>query len=174
MIVWHAVRNTVGMGTRYRYQRSSDYGMTSLEVETEEFALQLQLISEMGKRERRLIARSFFQWVKPWLKQVARVTRVSVDHAGHAAHISVKSRERQMKEIQAAPIDSPAGALGYEIRMKRLRIGRSQAELARAVGIQRSHLSAIERGLYHPHAETLNRIRSVLTGWTEEDGAVDE
>lgn len=143
--------------------------MTSLEIETESFALQLQLISEMNQRERSLIARSFFQWVKPWLEQVTRVTHVSMDHTGHAAHISLKSRNRKLREFRISAIDTPAGKLGYEIRMRRLKIGRSQAELAGAVGIQRSHLSALERGLYRPKPGTLTQIWKVLTDWAENE-----
>lgn len=58
--------------------------------------------------------------------------------------------------------------LGSEIRKLRLKAGLSQEELAQRIGIQRTHLSDIERGIYRPKAETLNDIRDALLSHSAE------
>jgi transcriptional regulator with XRE-family HTH domain len=64
---------------------------------------------------------------------------------------------------QSEPISTPSGALGYEIRTKRLRLGISQANLARDLGLSRTHLSALERGLYTPQMKTWQKVQTFLS-----------
>jgi len=52
---------------------------------------------------------------------------------------------------------------GFGIRLNRLEFGLTQTQMARLIGIQPTHLCAIEKGYYRPHASTRIKIESVFT-----------
>jgi DNA-binding XRE family transcriptional regulator len=64
-------------------------------------------------------------------------------------------------DAQKKPRLAPA-ALGFEIQTIRLKMGITQAELASQLGIRRTHLSDIERGLHLPRNSTLIKLREIL------------
>lgn len=54
--------------------------------------------------------------------------------------------------------------LAGEIRMARLRLGLTQAELARRAGVDERTVRNCERGVRVPRRETLRRLRAVVDG----------
>jgi DNA-binding XRE family transcriptional regulator len=63
---------------------------------------------------------------------------------------------------QAPSINTPEEQIGFGIRTRRLSFNLTQEAFARQVGINRSHLSQIERGRCHVRPETLARIEAVF------------
>lgn len=144
-----------------RLQRYSKYGMTTFELSTQEFELQIRLVSKLSKRERRTLARSLFTQIKPWMKTI---TRASIGHASHGLIIDQRNQQRIVRALQSRSIDTPTGRFGFDIRMQRLKLGLSQDEFASKLGINRSHLSRIERGLHLPRTKLQSELTEALKG----------
>lgn len=114
--------------------------------------LEIKLLSTLGKRERRALVRGFLNQIKPWLRHFEEV--------GMTYHEN--GMLRPVRLFQSQSMHSLRGAIGFKVRMARLKYGLSQAQLAKQVGIYRSHLSDIERGLFLPRASTRERLEKVL------------
>jgi DNA-binding XRE family transcriptional regulator len=140
--------------------RRSPYGLTKLELIGKEFDLELKILSRQGKQERRALIKSFLRQIKPWLQYFKEG---AIDHPDCTIIRNQRAKSRGAKADQGQPIDTPAGALGYEIRMKRLKLGLSQSELAKQLQISRPHLSGLERGLHIPHEKTWKTIKNFLS-----------
>lgn len=151
------------MSTDLRLKRIRRFGMSYLEISTAKLDIELKLLSRMDRRERRAILRAFFQQIRPWLQNLDlnRDPRAQLDHVGTGVIRSARAR-RGLTPFRVAPMSSEDGAFGYEIRMRRLELGWSQADLARRVGIRRSHLSDLERGIHHARRETLQQLVNAL------------
>lgn len=135
-----------------RFKRFDGYGMTTLELSGPDMAMELKLVSRQLPRERRAVVRQFFQQLKPLLKHFDR--RV-VDHSPGGVR-RLRNLERGVDAFSSGKHET----LGFEIRMKRLSLGLSQEQFAKQIGIQRSHLSDLERGLCHPR----KKLREKLSG----------
>lgn len=146
------------MSAKLRLRRNP-YGLTTLELRGPDFDLELKLLSRLGKRERRTIVRGFLRQIKPWLKYFKSG---AIDHPNCAIIRSTRAIHRGISLDDAPSLENPKGALGYEIRMRRLRLGLSQTELAQRFQISRPHLSAIERGHHVPHPKTWHALQSFL------------
>ena len=71
--------------------------------------------------------------------------------------------ERRGIRLERAPeVESPAGRLGFEIRLARLELGWSQEYLASRAEINRGQLSLIERGKVRVSERTLRRLKQAL------------
>jgi predicted transcriptional regulator len=66
-----------------------------------------------------------------------------------------QKRERVKREL-------PTSGLGYNIRVKRAKLGLSQAELAKRVGLSQSALSRIEKHVSDPRLSHVERIAEML------------
>lgn len=75
--------------------------------------------------------------------------------------------------VQSAPADCSAvrkvsgaasylAALGQAVRRQRERLGKSQEQFAFDVGLDRTYVSGIERGVRNPTVATLLRLTAVL------------
>lgn len=141
------------MGSSLRIQRSGRYGMLTLELSSTELELQIRLVSQQARQARRVIALSFLRQIQPWLRPYLKC-RMRLGHASHGEIFNQRDQRRGVCEFLGDPKSVEAGQLGFEIRMKRLKLGLTQAELAAQAGIQRTHLSEIERGLHFPSSKT--------------------
>ena len=141
--------------------------MTQLDLSNPEFDLEIKVVTHRGKRERRALLLSFFRQIRPWLKHV---THVACDHTSDGIIRSAKYRNNHVGMVKTASLSSLSGAVGYEIKMQRLKLGLTQAAVARAIGIQRTHLSDIERGIHLPRPETRAALGRVLQAnfWSDE------
>jgi DNA-binding XRE family transcriptional regulator len=142
-----------------RFKRRNEYGITTLELNGTEMDLQIKLVSKLGKKERRAVARSFLQQIRPWIKCF---TRSEIYHSVNRRQDLASSETSALSPFEAKPLQARSGAIGFQIRMKRLKLGQSQSLLAEQLGIRRSHLSDIERGLHLPHPRTRLKIEQLL------------
>jgi DNA-binding XRE family transcriptional regulator len=147
------------MSAKLKFSRNP-YGLTTLELRGRDFDLELKLVSRLGKKERRTIVRGFLRQIKPWL---FHLREGAIDHPDCAIIRSSRARRRGISIDQGLPFDDPRAKLGYEIRMKRLRMGLTQSELAAQLDISRPHLSAIERGHFTPRAKTWSAVTLFLS-----------
>lgn len=147
------------MFTRLRFHRNEPYGMSTLELSGPHSELHLKFLSQLGKRERRAILRGLLVQLRPWLHQF---TKMSLDHSRDGLIRTKRARERNLQPFQAHDLSTLSGSYGNQIRMTRLERGYSQTQLAQAVGIRRSHLSAIERGIHLPQNKTRQALEEAL------------
>ena len=150
---------SLALARRMRVRRNNQYGMTTLELSGAEMDVQIKLVSKLGKSARRTVVRSFLRQIRPWIEHF---NRTDIHHSENRRVIEESPEGRKLKPFQSRSIESPQGALGYEIRMTRLKLGLSQVRLAAELGIQRSHLSDIERGMYYPHLRTRLKLQEAL------------
>ena len=156
---------TIPLFTRARAERCRAYEMTSLELCGPRGDLQVRFLSgDFDKRQRRLVVRSLFQCLKPWIAEFASKgqVRAGVGHAGRGGVFKARDLERGI----FVPIERKT-RLGFHIRMRRLDLRLSQAELAARLLIARPHLSAIERGLHFPRSEILRRLEREIGDLSE-------
>jgi len=139
--------------------------MSVLDVDGPGFGIEVRLVSRDGKRLRRALLRDFYQKIHPWLKGLKEGFQPTAQ-LDHVACGVIRSK-RAMVGIRIFR-EGESQELGSEIRKLRLKAGLSQEELAQRIGIQRTHLSDIERGIYRPKAETLNDIRDALLSHSAE------
>lgn len=133
--------------------------MTTLELLGPNSQLQLKFISQGDKRERRAFVRSFLAQIRPWLKYFNEPV---INHSERGLIRERPVGRSGVNIFQSSPLSSLSGALGYEIRQKRIELGLTQGELAPMLAIQRSHLSDLERGIHLPNPKTRLAIERVL------------
>jgi DNA-binding XRE family transcriptional regulator len=147
------------MFTRLQISRNLPYGMTGLELRGPDSELHVKFLSRSTKAERRLVILSFIRQIRPW---IGRFTEATMDHSRDGLVRDRRSIERSHSILEQATNGSGPTEIGFHIRMRRLELGFTQAELAEKVGIARSHLSSIERGTHHPRSITRSRLELVL------------
>jgi DNA-binding transcriptional regulator YiaG len=140
------------------YYRRSIYGLSVLEIRDPETTVEIKVLSLLGKRERRALLRVLFRQIRPYLKDQLGTT---LDHSPDGNIRNERNRQRGLQEFSRA-INPAEERLGFEIRMKRLKLGLTQAQLAARLGLRRSHLSELERGLHRPRPQTRERITDFL------------
>lgn len=80
---------------------------------------------------------------------------------GYWANIE-RDEGREIPLNRAASFETDEARFGFEIRMRRLKAGLSQRELARRAGLDHSHLSLLERGRCRMRESTFARIHNAL------------
>ena len=125
--------------------------MTTLELSGPDSDLHLKLLSKLSKRERRALIRTFLVQIKPWLRHF---TRAAIDHADDGLIRRRRATQRGISVPDCEKITSLSGIVGYEIRKNRLKLGISQSEVAHRLGMHRTHLSDLERGVHLPNSRT--------------------
>jgi DNA-binding XRE family transcriptional regulator len=142
-----------------RLKRHRQYGMTTLILRGPDSELELKLVSRENLRERRAFVRSLLTQIRPWLEHFKKPI---ISHSP-TGRVRIHPRGRSdIKVFDARPIETNGGAYGFQIRRQRNRLGLSQATLAAYIGIRRSHLSDIERGIHRPSAKTHLAISEAL------------
>jgi DNA-binding XRE family transcriptional regulator len=121
-------------------------------------ALNLVLDVSLPQEARRARLLAIGQRILPIIKELSPSILVQISHEGGHSKFSWESVSLR----EALAIDEPARKLGFRIRMARLDSGLRQLDLAKRAGINRSHLSDLERGLSEPSKETLDRIWEAL------------
>lgn len=139
-----------------RTHRFPRYRLSTLELTGPELTLEIKFLSQMSVAETRTIARGLLSALRPWLHYFKH-TGFTNDSRGVARGLT--------KSISPA---NPTSHLGFEIRMKRLKLGLSQTEFAEKMGITRSHLSDLERGLYAPRARLKQDLERIFRTQKEE------
>lgn len=135
--------------------------MTALELKGPHSELHLKFLSQLSKRERRAVLRGLLVQLRPWLRHF---TKLSIDHSSDGLMRTARAHQGGVRPFRGQGLETLSGQYGQQIRMARLEKGHSQATLARAAGIQRSHLSEIERGLYLPQRRTREALETALLG----------
>jgi DNA-binding XRE family transcriptional regulator len=121
--------------------------------------MELKILSQLDRRERRHVIRTFLTQIKPWLK---RFKTGAIDHTSKGVILDQRVVARGVSTSECAPVHSAIGGLGFEIRMKRLELGLSQGQLSRKLGIRRSTLSNLERGIHLPNYRTCEELAKIL------------
>jgi DNA-binding XRE family transcriptional regulator len=147
------------MFTKIRFARNLPYGMSALELSGPKAEMHIKLLCRLGKRERRILLRGLLGQVRPWMSEI---TTAVIDHTHDGEIRTRRSREREIAFADSISFESPATTIGFQIRIRRSELGRSQSWLARESGITRSHLSDLERGKYFPSLRTLQAIENAL------------
>jgi hypothetical protein len=111
--------------------------------------------SRLSPRLRRAIIRGFFRHNKAWLRYFRSIAFQHWEHVNIDPHHAEK---RGLPLFKGKNFDHPAGRLGFEIRLRRLNLGLTQAELARRTRMVASHISLIERGLVDVRETTYKRL----------------
>lgn len=130
-----------------KLKRTLKYEITTVEISNDAFDLQLKLISQLGPRERRVLARAFLRQLKPLLKMFSKSI---LGQNSHPPIFNVRNLRHKFRAFHSSPVTTDPGRFGFEIRMKRLKLGLTQQEVADQIGFNRTHLSDIERGVHHP------------------------
>ena len=129
--------------------------MTSVSMTSADTDLEIKMVSRLEKRERRALTRALVRQLGPFLKQFDQII---CDHTSDGMIRSQKAN-RKLRTFHSSLPTSMQGAFGLEIRMRRLALGLSQAQLARKVGMRRSHLSDLERGLHSPKGRIFDALQ---------------
>jgi hypothetical protein len=111
--------------------------------------------SRLSPQLRRAIIRGFFRHNKSWLRYFRSIAFNHMEHVNIDPHHAAK---RGLPLFKSKNFDHPAGRVGFEIRLRRLNLGLTQAQLARRTGIVASHISLIERGLVDVRETTYKRL----------------
>ena len=123
------------------------------------FKMTLRIEGRLSLRQRRVIANLLY-------REISKVFQffgiAEVHHHDGDVMTWLKEEERGTSLRQACDVSTPHGRTGYEIRMKRLELGITQAGLARLSGLERTHISRIEKGHMKPRSETLLKIARCL------------
>ncbi len=133
--------------------------MTTLYLMGEASEVQVRILSKASRHERRAFLRVLLAQIRPSLKYF---TASALSDSGQGKISENVLNRSQVHVAQSGDLTTLSGAWGYEIRTKRTKLGLSQAELASILGMGRSHLSELERGLHHPHVKTRRKIEKLL------------
>ncbi|MGK5085910.1 helix-turn-helix transcriptional regulator [Bdellovibrionota bacterium FG-1] len=144
-------------GPKILVSRSGDMKRTFIELTNSLVNVRITITSRLSARHRRTFALSFLRLFRPW---VERHFRASLVH--EAPIIDFQKSEDQGIPLFSSASDGDALHRGYELRMRRLDLGLTLRDLARASGVGISHLSDLERGLFNPRPLTLRRIDNAL------------
>jgi transcriptional regulator with XRE-family HTH domain len=126
----------------------------------------LVLEGRMSHRQRRAISLVIIRSLSPVLKRLLRISILAQD--GLAPTCLAEDPPISMR---SACNPTERGLLGCEIRLRRLQIGLTQAELASLAGICAPQLSWIERGKARARASTLRRLLAALA--SAQPGEID-
>lgn len=119
---------------------------------------QLKIIGCMPPQARRTLGVSLIRSMKPILKYLRNF---EIRHEGEMLSLP-RLEERGLPLSRSPDLDTEAGRIGFEIRMKRLKIGWTQQELAARAVVNSRHLSEIELGLVRVRPRTLQKLQTVL------------
>jgi DNA-binding transcriptional regulator YiaG len=122
--------------------------------------LRMEVRVPLNSRGRRAFLLSFFRHLKPWFQWIGYDFIVHND--SDILH-QARDFDRPLSLAQAQDISSKLGRFGFEIRIARLKIGQTQKEFARTLGISRSYLSDIENGRKHPSERLLIQFKRILS-----------
>lgn len=89
-------------------------------------------------------------------------TRAEISHLADPWTNKLRNQERGQSLRHALSSDTKEQRFGFRMRMRRLEIGHSQEGMAAKLGIDRGHLSRIERGAHWPRPALLAEICRVL------------
>jgi len=142
-----------------RVQRKNEYGMTTLSLRGPDSEIELRIVSRASRRERRNFVRTFLIQIRPWLE---RFRDPEISHSGRGPVPGRRVGRDTINLFQSASMATLSGSAGYVIRKKRIELGLTQTELAQGIGIHRSHLSDIERGIHLPHPKTRLALEKAL------------
>ncbi len=144
-------------GPKILISRSGDMKRTMIELVNHMVNVRITITSKLSPRHRRTFALHFLRLFRPW---VERHFRASLVHEARIIDFR-KSEERGLPLFKSARCGD-ALQRGYEIRMRRLDLGWTIRDLAKASGVNYSHIGALERGLYKPRALTVEKLRKAL------------
>lgn len=154
---------TTDMTQRFCIDQKRDLAMTTLRVQSRDSDLEIKIVSRLGRREQRLWIRQLWQHIRPALERLNPVDTIHFNHNANGFSRSRLLRFHRFRAFRSAPLATVRGNVGAEIRSQRLKLGLTQQALAPQLGIQRSHLSDLERGLHKPNAETLAALEKTLS-----------
>jgi DNA-binding XRE family transcriptional regulator len=128
---------------------------SSVEVSGPLGLIRVRFDSALSPQLRRAIIRGFFRHNREWLRYFKSIAFKHTEHVNVDPHHAEK---RGLPLFQSENFNHPAGRLGFEIRLRRLNLGLTQAELSRRTGIPQSYISQIERGIVAIRADTQLRL----------------
>jgi len=131
--------------------------------------IQLKIFTKMPPQARRAIGASLIRSMKPILKYLRNF---QILHDGD--WLSLPRLEARGLPLTRSPdLDTEQGRIGFEIRMKRLKIGWTQQELADRASMDFRHLSRIELGTVKARAKALDKIHKVLNSMLDPPEQLD-
>jgi DNA-binding XRE family transcriptional regulator len=131
--------------------------------------INLKIISSMPPQARRAIGASLVRSMKPILKYLR-----NFEFRHESELVSLPRLEERGFPLDRSPdLDTEKGRIGFEIRMKRLKIGWTQQELADRASVNSRHLSEIELGLVRVRSRTLQKLRGALDSMFSDAPKVD-
>lgn len=124
-------------------------------LESSFFRVKMTIEGRLTKRLRRTIALLIFRDISPVLR---RIFDTWIVHEESTLQEKVRDESREVSLFQSAQLDDDRGRVGFRIRTRRLEIGFTQKDLARAVGLSVGQLSRIEKGRVDPRPCTALKI----------------
>jgi DNA-binding XRE family transcriptional regulator len=118
----------------------------------------LSLRGPISKRMRRTMLVSVFRALVPVFRELSGY----ITHAESAPLNRFREEERGISLKQSPEATTSPQRLGFQIRIRRLKLKLTQAELAGLCEIRPSHLCELERGRCNPRPGTLRVIVSTL------------
>lgn len=134
---------------------------TRLEIQHPVFLIDIRIRARSTTRRRRALALVIY-------RQITRILKMTTD--GFIRHsdcgsLGFTEEDRGLSLAQAPDIGSKPGILGYQMRMVRLKLGLTQKSFATLIGINRHHLSKLEKGKHRirlKNAANFNRILELI------------
>jgi transcriptional regulator with XRE-family HTH domain len=123
------------------------------------FRLEFRLYSQAPKAFRRTVLLTVIRVLKPLYGLKAG----EIVHSETGPRILTFWPERPPSLRRTSHPGHSAGALGFLIRLNRLRIGLTQAQLAQQIGIAPARLSDLETGKALPRLSTQRKLEAALS-----------
>ncbi|MGK5087063.1 helix-turn-helix transcriptional regulator [Bdellovibrionota bacterium FG-2] len=146
--------------SKIKISRSNDRRRSVVDVWNHLYHVRMEIRTNLPAKQRRAIAVYFFKHLRPCLKHDFSISLQHDTFRGDFEDI----KRRGLPTFQSSK-NEKLRKNGFNIRMRRLDLGWTLNELAQASGIDASHLSELERGLYAPRALTLKKLEKALFGF---------
>lgn len=116
---------------------------SKLRIHGSGFTLVVSVQSNYPKRFRRNILLSLYRHVKT---EFAQFSATMLTHDDSSVLDMAKDFTRPVSIHQAVKLSGRRPNEGFSVRVRRLKFGATQKELAKLAGVSRTHLSAVEHG----------------------------
>lgn len=133
--------------------------LSKLRVSSRPFVLHLAIEGRLSKRQRRTILQTLYREIRPMLWYI----RSEWLHHNDSTDLEgLRNFKRPLSFRQTPHFHTATGNFGYLLKLRRQELGLTQENLAKAIGISRTHISKIEHGHYSPRFITFHKLQSLM------------
>jgi DNA-binding XRE family transcriptional regulator len=137
------------------FYRSPDFRTSVIQIKSDVGFITIRIEGKWNPKQRRALGRSIFAQLKPVL---GYLRRICLHHLEHWPFDYNRAELRGMNTFKQSDFQSENAKFGLSLRMARLQKGITLRELSQKIGLSRTQLSGIERGLHTPQPSTYKKI----------------